>query len=186
MINHKGTQEIRTERLLLRKILPEDAEAVYKWMSDPEVCRYECFKPHPSVGWSHGYILEVFGDYKSDKLYWWGIQLGDELIGSVCVVDVDDHDRRALLGYALRRDCWSKGYTTEAVKAVLHYMFNEIGLNRIEATHSVNNPASGRVLQKAGFILEGRAKEYHLCNSGLEDNDLYGLTKSTYEKNAAG
>lgn len=56
-----------------------------------------------------------------------------------------------------------------------------LGLNRIEATHAVNNPASGRVLQKAGFILEGRAKEYHLCNSGFEDNDLYGLTRRTYE-----
>jgi ribosomal-protein-alanine N-acetyltransferase len=181
MLSHKGTQELRTERLLLRKIVPEDAEAVFKWMSDPEVARYECWTPHSFVGYSRGYIREVFGDYQSDRLYWWGIELDGELVGSVCVVNVDDLDRRALLGYALRRDCWSKGYTTEAVKAVLRYMFLEVGLNRLEATHAVDNPASGSVLQKAGFVLEGRAKAYHHTNSGFQDNDLYGLTRDTYE-----
>ncbi|MNN32599.1 hypothetical protein D3C81_1463220 [compost metagenome] len=59
MINHKGTQNIKTERLLLRKILPDDAEMVYLWMSDPDVCKYERWSPHQSIGYSHGYIVEV-------------------------------------------------------------------------------------------------------------------------------
>ena len=184
MITHKGTQPIKTERLLLRKILPEDAEMVHRWMCDPEVCKYECWTTHKSVEYTRGYIIEVFDGYKSDHTYQWGIQLGNELIGSVSIVNVNDYHQKALIGYCLAREYWSKGYTTEAVKAVIKYMLFDIGLNRIEATHSVNNIASGRVLQKAGMILEGHAKDYYFCNSGLQDSDLYAITKNTYLKEA--
>jgi ribosomal-protein-alanine N-acetyltransferase len=185
MIRHKGTQNIETERLLLRKILPEDAEMVYKWMSDPEVCKYECWTPHPNTRFTRGYIIEVMGGYRSDKTYHWGIQLGDELIGSVCAVNVDDHSHKALLGYAIAKSYWNKGYTTEAVKAVIRYMLLEVGLNRLEATHSVNNPASGRVMQKAGMMLEGHAREYYYSNAGIQDSNLYAITKSSFSGSQA-
>lgn len=182
MITHKGTQIIKTERLILRKIIPDDADMLYKWMSDPEVCKYERWTPHESVDFSRGYIIQVFDGYKSDRTYQWGIQLKDELIGSVSIVGVNDYDQKAVLGYCLRRDCWAQGYTTEAVKAVLRYMILDVGLNRIEATHSVNNIASGRVLEKSGMTLEGCAKEYYFCNAGLQDSNYYGITKSSLLK----
>lgn len=180
MINHKGTQQIKTERLLLRKILPEDAEMVYVWMSDPEVCKYECWRPHPSVDYSRGYIIEVFDYYKSDRTYQWGIETNGKLIGSVSVVNINEYDQKAVLGYCLAREFWSNGYATESVKAVLAYMFLEVGLNRVEASHSVNNVASGRVLEKAGLCLEGLAKDYYFCNSGFQDSRLFGITKAQF------
>jgi len=167
MIAHKGTQVINTKRLILRKILPEDAEMVFKWMSDSEVCKFERWKPHDSVGYTRGYITQVFDGYKSNTLYQWGIQLDDTLIGSVSVVNVDDYDQKAVLGYCLAREYWSNGYMTEAVKAVIDYMLFDIGLNRIEASHSINNVGSGRVLEKVGMKLEGQAKDYYYCNSGF-------------------
>ncbi|MNI38594.1 putative ribosomal N-acetyltransferase YdaF [compost metagenome] len=154
-------------------------------MSDPEVCKYERWLPHQSVGYSHGYIIEVFGGYKSELTYQWGIQLGDELIGSVSIVNVNDFDQKAVLGYCLAKKYWSKGYATEAVKAVIHYMLFEVGLNRIEATHSVNNIASGRVLQKIGMVLEGSAKDYYFCNSGLQDSNLYAITRNALASSRA-
>jgi len=181
MITHRGTQKIHTERLLLRKIVPEDAQAVHAWMGDPEVCKYERWKPHPDAGYSRGYIAEVF-DYRSEELYWWGIELRGQLIGSVCIVNIDSNDRKAALGFCLARKFWSKGYATEAVAAVLEFMFNDVGLNRIEASHSVNNKASGRVLEKAGLLLEGRAKDYYFCNSGFQDSNLYAITKAQHAK----
>ena len=180
MITHKGTQQIKTERLLLRKIQPDDADMFYVWMSDSEVCQYERWEPHPSVEYSRGYIIQVFDGYKSDLTYQWGIEYEWGLIGSVSIVNVSDYDRKAVLGYCLAREFWSNGYTTEAVKAVLHYMFMEIGLNRIEASHSVNNAASGRVLEKAGMFLEGQSKDYYYCNSGFQDSRLFGITKEQY------
>lgn len=180
MITHEGTQQIKTERLLLRKIQPDDAEMVYMWMGDPEVCKYERWKPHPNSDYSYGYIIEVFDGYKSDYTYQWGIELTGKLIGSVSIVNINDYDQKAILGYCLARKFWSNGYTTEAVKAVLRYMFIEIGLNRIEASHSINNIASGRVLEKVGMFLEGQAKDYYFCNSGFQDSRLFGLTKEQY------
>ncbi|MDR2687161.1 MAG: GNAT family N-acetyltransferase [Oscillospiraceae bacterium] len=118
--------------------------------------------------------------YRSDRTYWWGLELDGRLIGSVCVVNVDDNDRKGMLGYCLARAFWSKGYATEAAKAVLDYMFTEVGLNRIEASHAVSNAASGRVLEKAGLLLEGRAKDYYFCNAGVQDSNLYGITKARY------
>lgn len=186
MPDHKGTRIIKTERLLLRKILPDDAEEVFEWMGDPEVCKYERWEPHSCSAYSRGYIMEVFDGYKSDRLYQWGIELDGRLIGSVSVVGIDDYDQKAILGYCLAQKYWSNGYTTEAVKAVLGYMFKEVGINRIEASHSVNNMASGRVMEKAGMLLEGQAKDYYYCNSGFQDSRLYGLTKEQYLKSTNG
>lgn len=182
MLSHNGTKIIKTNSLLLRKINPEDAEMVFKWMSDPEVCKYERWSPHQSIDYTHGYIVEVFDGYKSDRTYQWGIQLAEELIGSVSIVNVNDYDKKATLGYCLARRYWSNGYTTEAVKAVIDYMFLKIGLNRIEASHSVKNIASGRVLEKVGMVLEGQAKDYYYCNSGFQDSKLYAITKKDYKK----
>ena len=112
--------------------------------------------------------------------HFWGIALDEKLIGSVCIVGVNDYDQKAILGYCLSQEYWSKGYATEAVSAVLRYMFVEVGLNRIEASHAVNNIASGRVLEKVGMRLEGYAPDYYFCNSGLQDSRLFGLTKTLY------
>lgn len=180
MITHIGTQQLKTERLLLRQIKPDDAEMVYVWLSDPEVCKYERWQPHQSVDYTRGYIAEVLNGYTSDCIYQWGIELNSELIGSVSVVNVDDCDQKATLGYCFAKKYWSKGYATEAVKAVLHYMFTAVGLNRIEASHSVNNIASGRVLEKTGMLLEGYAKDYYFCSLGFQDSRLFGITKDRY------
>ena len=172
MITHKGTQNIKTERLLLRRIMPDDAEMVYKWMSDPEVLKYEDWKPHKNAEFTRGYISFITDGYKSSETYRWGIQLGEELIGDIL--------GGGTLAYYLRKDCWSNGYATEAVKAVINYMFSKVGLEKIDARHSVNNIASGKVLKKAGMYYKGHVKEFYFCNSEWQDCDFYVLMKEQY------
>ena len=171
-MTHKGTQKIETERLILRKIMTDDAEMVYKWMSDPEVLKYEDWEPHKDVDFTRGYISFITGDYQSEQTYRWGIQLGDELIGDIL--------GGGTLAYYLRKDCWSKGYATEAVKAVIKYMFLEVGLEKIQATHSIKNIASGKVLRKAGMCYKGHVKEFYYCDSEWQDCDFYALMKEQY------
>jgi len=179
MITHKGTQNIKTERLLLRKIMPDDAEMVYKWMSDPEVLRYEDWDVHESVDFTRGFISYLTGDYKSEQTYCWGIESGGELIGCVMVVDVQEWN--GILAYYLRKNCWSKGYATEAARAVIDYMFSEIGVDRISAKHSTGNPVSGKVLQKAGMSHIGHVKafEYYTSKAEWQDKDFYAISKTT-------
>ena len=172
MITHKGTQPIKTERLLLRKIMPDDAEMVYKWMSDFEVVKFEDWDVHENLDFTRGFISYLTGDYKSDELYCWGIQLNGELIGNII--------GGCGLGYYIRRDSWSKGYATEAVKAVLRYMFAEIGIERIETRHSIKNPASGKVLKKAGLIFERHEEKAFYCHDTWHDCDFYAITKEQY------
>jgi ribosomal-protein-alanine N-acetyltransferase len=180
MIINKGTQTIKTERLILRKIFPEDAEMVYTWMSDPEVLRYEDWDIHESADYTRGFISYLTGDYKSEKTYCWGIQSNEELIGFVMVVDVNEWN--GILAYYLKRSCWSKGYATEAAAAVINYMFSEVGIDRISAKHSIKNAASGKVLKKAGMNYRGHVKEfeYYTSKSEWQDCDFYAITKEQY------
>lgn len=178
-MNHLGTQELHTPRLTLRQIRPDDARDLFAWMGDPEVCRWERWTPHESADYSRGYIMAVYR-YDDIRFYYWGIELDGRLIGSICVVNVDDFDEKAVMGYCLAREYWSRGYTTEAAREVLRFMFQEVGINRVEASHSINNPASGRVLEKAGFRPEGLAKEYYRSNEGFQDSRLFGITRREY------
>jgi ribosomal-protein-alanine N-acetyltransferase len=178
MVTHKGTQDIKTERLLLRKIMPDDAEMMYKWMSDPDVIKYEDWTPHQNAEYTRGYIIHVFGNYTSVQSYNWGIQLDDELIGHIVVVDISD--RKGTIGYYLRKDYWSKGYMTEAVRAIIKYMLFDVGIEKIDAKHSVNNIPSGKVLKKVGMVYKGHVKEVYFSNFEWQDCDYYSIIKEEY------
>ena len=173
-MTHKGTHTIKTERLILRKIVPDDAEMMYKYMSDPEVLKYEDWGAHQNVDYTRGYISYITGDYKSNETYRWGIELGGKLIGDIL--------GGGTLAYYLRKDCWSKGYATEAVKAVIGYMFSEIGLERVDARHAIKNAASGKVLRNAGMRYRGHVKEFYFCDSEWQDCDFYLLTKDEWSR----
>ena len=171
-MTHKGTQTIKTERLLLRKITPDDAEMMYKYMSDPEVLRYEDWEPHQDMEYTRGYISWITGGYESQETYRWGIELDGELIGDIL--------GGGTLAYYLRKDYWSKGYATEAVKAVINYMFSEVGLDRVDARHAVKNIASGKVLMNAGMRYRGHVKEFYYCDLEWQDCDFYLLKREQY------
>ena len=177
MITHKGTQNINTERLLLRKIMPDDAEMVYKWMSDLDVVKFEDWDVHENVDYTRGFISYLTGDYKSEDIYCWGMQAGEELVGNMLVAGISEDTQTGMIAYYLRKDCWNKGYATEAVKAVINYMFTDVGLARIDAKHSISNPASGKVLKKAGMYYRGHVKEYYYCHGLWHDCDFYALVK---------
>jgi ribosomal-protein-alanine N-acetyltransferase len=179
-MEHIGTKELKTERLLLRKIFPNDADMVYKWMSDPEVLKYEDWDIHENIDFTKGFISWITDDYKTEKTYLWGIQLENELIGFALVGNVNEWD--GILAYYLRRDCWSKGYATEAANGIIDFMFTKVGIGRISAKHCIKNPASGKVLQKVNMKYKGHVKEleYYSSKSQWHDFDFYAITRDDY------
>ena len=83
------------------------------------------------------------------------------------------------MGYAY----WNQGIMPEAAKAVIDYLFSEIGVNRVGISHAVKNPASGRVAQKCGLTFEGTKREYFKTSSGeFLDISYYGIIRSEWEK----
>ena len=180
MITHKGTQEIKTARLILRKIAADDLEMIYNWMSDPEMVKYEDWIPHENVDYTCGFISWLTGDYVSDQTYCWGILLGNDIIGFAMVVDVNEWS--GSIAYYIAKPHWSNGYASEAVGAILDFMFNEVGVHRITAKHSIKNTASGKVLRKAGMRYRGHVKEYEYYASKSEwhDCDFYAIDREQY------
>lgn len=177
MIAHKGTQTVETARLVLRRFRVEDARAMYaNWASDPEVTRFLTWPTHPSPAVSEMVLQDWVKAYADDCCYQWAIVLkenGDEPIGSIAVVSQDDKVGKAQVGYALGRAWWGQGLMTEALGAVIGYLFDQVGMQRVEARHDPRNPASGAVMRKCGMQYEGMHKRSDWNNQGLCDACWY-------------
>lgn len=153
-IQHKGTKTIETVRLILRRFRLEDAEDMYwNWASDPEVCRYLSWGPHKDAEASLKRVTNWVNNYEQDSSYVWAIELKgkDMAIGSISVELSNDTARSCEVGYCIGRPYWNRGIMTEALRAVMHYLFYEVGYQMIQAKHDVLNKASGKVMQKAGM-----------------------------------
>ena len=183
-MKHAGTRTVKTTRLTLRRIEPDDSEMMFlNWANDDEVSRYMRWPTHKNAEETKAIIQDWTNGYEDNNRYHWGICLeNDEMIGSVGVMITAEYDYRAEIGYCIGRKWWGQGYTLEAAKAVVNYMFTNTDIERIEAYHSVNNPGSGRVLAKAGMRLEGFSKCKYKNREGFQDCDLYGIVRGDWEK----
>lgn len=195
---------IETERLWLRPYRPSDAPFIQKLAGEREVAKTLSNVPHPyEDGMAEAWIdmalealaqarslhlaialkKEFSGDYAEGHA---GGQsepgaAGDDLfIGSIGL-EISFWSNSAEIGYWLGLPYWNKGYMTEAARAMLTYGFETLGLNRIEARHMTNNPASGRVMQKIGMTYEGTARQATQRFGEYHDLALYSILRSEYE-----
>lgn len=148
---------IDTERLTLRPFKEDDAEMMYcNWTHDERVARYCRWYPHENISVTQE-LLEMYLDKSSDTYeYRWAITLNgiDEPIGCIDVTEMLDNGKTVEIGYVLSYGHWGKGIVTEAFKAVIDKLF-ECGFEKVYARHDVNNPASGRVMEKCGLRFTG-------------------------------
>ncbi len=84
------------------------------------------------------------------------------------------------IGYCMGKAWWGNGIMPEALRAVIEYLFEEVGLNRVAACHDVNNPKSGRVMQKAGMSKEGVLRAAGRNNQGICDEVWYSIIKNEF------
>lgn len=186
MLIHKGAQTVETERLILRKFKPSDAEYMFKnWATDSEVSKFLSWNPHKDLNETEQIIDNWINDYVKNENYNWVIELKEigEVIGQICVVHLNEKYSSCEIGYNVGRLFWGKGIMTEALKAVISYMFNEIGMNRIEARHNTLNLASGRVMQKAGMEYEGILRQVRIDKKGkFYDLAVYSILKCEFDK----
>lgn len=177
-----GTQRIETDRLILRRYVIEDADAMYKnWASDSEVTKFLTWQPHSSVEVSRGIIENWLKEYSDEKYYQWAIVLkdnGNEPIGDISVVHMKEDISMVHIGYCLGRAWWRRGIMSEALKAVTDFMFDTVEVNRVEARHDPRNPNSGKVMQKCGMKYEGTLRSADRNNQGICDACYYALLRS--------
>ncbi len=157
MIHHKGTNSIETNRLFLRRFEDRDAEAMYNnWASDPEAVKFLPWGPHQNPEVTRKRVRDIIVRYENNNYYNWAIcrKYNNIAIGSISVELFNDLEQSCEVGYCLSREFWSRGIMTEALRAVMHYLFYEISYQKIVARHDVLNIASGRVMQKSGMSFE--------------------------------
>ena len=183
MLNHKGTNIIETERLILRPFRSEDAPVMFRnWAGDREVPKYLTWNVHRSVADTENVVNMWVAQYNDIKTYNWIIVLKElgEPIGSIGVCRIYDNIDGAEIGYCIGKPWWGKGIMTEAFSAIIPYLF-EVGFNRIEAAHAVKNPASGRVMQKCGLKYEGTFRQFFRSTAGeLLDISFYSILRDEY------
>ena len=180
-MQHKGTKTLETARLILRRAQLSDAQPMFdNWASDPEVTKYLTWPTHENVDTTRWVLDSWIKGYDSDAYYQWIITLrgDDQPIGSISVVSMDERMEKAEIGYCIGSAWWHRGFTSEAMRAVIDYLFDEVGMNRIEARHDPRNPHSGGVMRKCGMQYEGTARAADRNNQGICDACHYAILAS--------
>ena len=184
-MNKTGTQRLETHRLILRRYRIEDAEDMFRnWASDPEVTRFLTWPAHKSVDVTRYVLNDWIPRYEDGGYFNWAIEWKEtgSVIGNIAVMKLHEETEAAELGYCMSRAYWGRGIMPEAIRAVMDYLFDTVGLNRIEAAHDVNNPKSGRAMEKAGLKLEGIHRGYGKNNLGVCDVVIRALTKGERDR----
>jgi [ribosomal protein S5]-alanine N-acetyltransferase len=170
---------LRTGRLILRPITEDDASAMYAYASDPENLHFVWFPQHTSVENSRQVIREFFLNRPQRGLpepYAIVEASSGTMIGTIDIHTVRFGDVGEM-GYILNKAYWNRGYTTEALQALIGVAFHHCGFWRVEIQHHADNKASEAVIRKAGFIHEGtfRQRKFDEALNRRGDYCFYGI-----------
>ncbi len=157
-LNSMNMSDLENERIILRPWRDSDAGSLFKWASDPDVGSRAGWPPHQSVEESLEIIRTVFNDATNT----WAIELKEtgEAIGAMgygpsCDCDLPARDSEPLAGYWVAKPYWNQGICTEALKLMIGHIRSMTGIKSLISGHFIDNPASGRVMEKCGFVPTG-------------------------------
>lgn len=177
-------RRLETERLILDKwrLTEEDIDGLYAYAKDPDVGPNAGWKPHESREESREIIEGLFIPHDV-----WAIREKEtgRVIGSIGLEpdrrreDVESRE----MGYSLAKESWGKGYMTEAARAVMDYAFEDLGLVILAICTGPDNRRSQRVIEKCGFVYEGRQRKgYHIYDGTDRDNLMFSITREEWEQ----
>lgn len=179
-VTHDPLPLLVTDRLRIRPLSEEDLPALFALFSDPEVVRYWELPLMREPADAVRFLEAVREGLASRTLLEWGVTeaAGGPVIGTVAFSGWIPAHRRAEVGFALRRDRWGRGLASEALRALLRFGFEEMGLHRVEADVDPRNEASLRCLERLGFRREGYLRERYFVQGEIQDTVLLGLLRS--------
>lgn len=175
---------LKTERLALNQLVAADIPKIVEYAGNPKIAQMTLNIPDPYAEKDAIFWLNMANQgFVNGSKYIFAIrQLGHkEFIGGIGLT-LHPQFERAALGYWLAEPYWNRGYVTEAVGRVLAFGFNELKLNKIYATHLLENPASGKVMIKNGMIHEGILIDHMKKGNQYMSVNQYRLTKEEYHE----
>lgn len=174
--------EMESERLIYREVNLEDVENIFKIYSDPEVAKYDWYKPIVTKDDAVSIINRYSKEFKNKEEITWGVarKSDNKIIGYCCLGSFNDDSIRSEIGYGFNRDEWNKGYATEAIKVLVKFGFEVMSLNRIEAQVTLGNDFSVKALKKANFLQEGIVRERTIMKGEFVDDVILAIIKKDY------
>ena len=175
--------ELSSPRLRLREVRDGDAAALFAIHSDARVMRYWSYPAWTELEQAEQKIADIQRQRCDLDMLVWAIADADTdlLIGSSAIFHMDLIQARAEIGYSLRPDWQGRGLASEALQLILGYVFNELGLRRIEADIDPRNLPSCHLVEKFGFVREGLLRERWQVNGEICDSAIYGLLRQDFK-----
>ncbi|MBV8467143.1 MAG: GNAT family N-acetyltransferase [Burkholderiales bacterium] len=172
-----------TQRLVLRELVPDDAEALFDIHSDEQVMRWFGADPIATVDQAKQ-LIAMFADWRTPPASGtrWAIvrRADDQLLGTAGLFKWNRSWHNCVLGYELGRAYWSMGYMQEALHAMLDYGFSTMHLHRVQAEIHPDNAASIRVVQRLGFSYEGTHRQQGFWGQRFHDLQCFSLLASEW------
>ena len=149
-----GTLPLKTQRLSLRRHVPEDAGLLYQnFGTDAAMYRYSGWNPYATPEQARETVQRFIDSYADPHFYGWAIEREGRMIGTIGAYDFDPEKNQIEVGFSIERASWGKGYAAEALRAVLEYLTGQEGIAHVTAWCASDNVASKRILEKAGMRL---------------------------------
>ena len=173
-------ETLETKSILLRRFKKEDYKDVFEYGSDEETLKYLVWDGVKSLDDAKSAIVNFY--WSRPGIYAIELKENKKCIGCIDLRVEPEHEKSSF-GYVLNRHYWSKGYMTEALSAVLGLCFNDLKLNRVEATHYIGNEGSGRVMKKSGMQFEGIGRQEVKIKGKFHDVAHYAVTRDAWLRN---
>ena len=173
-----GFSTLQTERLILRPVQPDDAEAMFDYLRDEETVRFITVPPVKTVT----EVLEnsIQSYFMLDPIGKWAIVYDQKMVGTIDL-RLNEAHRQAEIGYVLNKCYWGQGIMPEAAQAILAVGFDQLQLVRIFSEHDTRNPKSGRVMTKIGMQQKGVALKSQIIKGEILDMVHYAITDTQYK-----
>jgi RimJ/RimL family protein N-acetyltransferase len=174
--------ELNSQRLLLRPLQLQDAEALHHLYADEQTMAYWSSAPVHSLEESLASVQADLDWVAAGQAAVWAVLLRDTaaVVGKFVLFNHHQQNQRAELGFVLKRQYWRQGLMTEACTSVIDFSFNRLGLHRLEADADENNAGSIALLEKLGFQREGFCPERWRVNGQWQNSLLFGLLKQQW------
>ena len=159
---------LKSKRLDFIEISKEGLEDMHEYSIKKELYSYLEFLPHESLADTRAYLDKLISRSSLDSGHYWFIKhtKQNKVIGTFGLHDIDWRKKIGEVSYGVSPSYSQKGIFTEALRCVLAYVFNELGFHRICATTRYDNLGSIKGLQKLGFKIEGKLRDFYLSHDG--------------------
>ncbi len=170
-------------RVGLRELSEGDLEAVVAYSVDDAVARYQDWRSHTADD-AKAFLDSAIAEAQQMPRNTYSLAIVERasslVVGDASIGIESARNKRAEIGFTLRRDRWGAGLATEASQLLLAFGFDQLGMHRIEATSHPDNVASHRILEKIGMSHEGRLRDHLFVNGAWQDSLVFSILESEW------